>query len=706
MGLLSFAWIVYVVITIGNNSESPLPAVVFSEKDTSVAVVHKPAEIQFNNPEYAFIQKTPLYLQVLENAERVQHFYFSSSRGLALLERSKPWTFELVSKYFDQMGYGVTLQSGKELKVSNGWKGRYHDNYLVVYDGEWSETEQPIVQWSYIDRKSSTSLVKKENGKYIIENSYSLGENRIKYVSQQWGEALPLVDDQEFFQEMIPANFDEYTFYEKEYLKTIGKSSPVFEFMNHGMVVIEDDDNKCAVIDFISGQEPMAVLQQFLVDDDGNTEKGELKNVKLPIPLFKGNLHIEVINGYALISDSRQFIDKMIGAHETGNTLDQSSLKRFNLFKNTPKQVSYRHISSSEHITKSVLNKSIHTVAEVLNDKQETETEKLEQLPPIRLDGDITNIIPIEGTSMLYVTTTANTLHFINNNALAWTVSFTYPLVGSPVIVPGTQALAFATDRELHFITSGGAEQSGFPMSCSSVQSPITTFVANGQAQFGVVANGAISTYAQNGSKTSSVSFPESGSSILAITTDKRGWIANVVTSSNWYTYNLKRKTKLKSYHLGEGDWYLAHYNNNILPVGIQKNKFIRFADNGKSTVLVGGATKMIRYKASQNQELFFLTQKQHIYVVDGMGTLITQFNCSLSTIQDAYLIRSKQGKTFVGLLDGISNNSYIYTINGNEANKQVFEGSEKIVFQYTADGTLLLISASNGYLLRYPLNL
>jgi hypothetical protein len=113
----------------------------------------------------------------------------------------------------------------------------------------------------------------------------------------------------------------------------------------------------------------------------------------------------------------------------------------------------------------------------------------------------------------------------------------------------------------------------------------------------------------------------------------------------------------------------------------------------------------MVRYKAAQSQELFFLTQNQHIYVVDGLGNMITQFNSPLRNIQDAYLIRSTKGETFVGILDGISNNSYIYTINGNEAYKQVFEGSEKLVFQNDANGRLSLITGSNGYLFRYQLH-
>ena len=125
LGIAALAWIFYVAITIGTNGIAPSPSVVFSDLDTSVLVVHKPKELQYNNPEYGFVQTEPFYIQVLAQPERVQHFYFSSSRKLVVLERSKPWTIQRIKAYFSKMGYGVTQQGGKDIRISNGWKGRF-----------------------------------------------------------------------------------------------------------------------------------------------------------------------------------------------------------------------------------------------------------------------------------------------------------------------------------------------------------------------------------------------------------------------------------------------------------------------------------------------------------------------------------------------------------------------------------------------------
>jgi hypothetical protein len=93
------------------------------------------------------------------------------------------------------------------------------------------------------------------------------------------------------------------------------------------------------------------------------------------------------------------------------------------------------------------------------------------------------------------------------------------------------------------------------------------------------------------------------------------------------------------------------------------------------------------------------------IYVITGTGTILGQFNSTITNIDDASMIKLPNGKTVVGIIDGIANNCYIYTIRGNELNKENYEGSNKIAFHKQTDGTILLVSQANGYLIRYPLN-
>ena len=167
----------------------------------------------------------------------------------------------------------------------------------------------------------------------------------------------------------------------------------------------------------------------------------------------------------------------------------------------------------------------------------------------------------------------------------------------------------------------------------------------------------------------------------------------------------MKRKQKLKSIPVGEGEWYFVKNNNQVSAVGLSKKQFVRYADNGKKGVLIGNVSKILRRTSTADQELFFLSQQQRIFVVNGTGGLVAQFETRVTNINDVYLSKNRSGKTLVGILDGIANNSYIYTLNGNELSKQQFEGSSKLVLHKRGDNSLVLVSESNNYLVRYPLN-
>ena len=121
--------------------------------------------------------------------------------------------------------------------------------------------------------------------------------------------------------------------------------------------------------------------------------------------------------------------------------------------------------------------------------------------------------------------------------------------------------------------------------------------------------------------------------------------------------------------------------------------------------MLVGNVSSILNTQNLGDEQLFFLNQQNMIYVITSTGTILGQFNSTITNIDDASIIKLPNGKTVVGIIDGIANNCYIYTIRGNELNKESYEGSNKIAFQKQTDGTILLVSQANGYLIRYPLN-
>lgn len=712
LGILSLAWIGYVAIHLISSSITPSPSHVFSEKDEQIVVIHQVDEIDYSHPNMAFLQKVPFFQQVLSQTERIQHYYFSSNRHIAVLERSKPWTIELIEKYFEHFGYGVNLKNAKEIHISNGWKGKYHDNFLVIYENPWIPNEEKIIDWKYIDRKSSASFIQKTARGYSIENSYFISKNKVKYISQTGWKGLPLADDQELFQEIIPADFGTYLFYETHYLKKISpKPSPVFEWLNYGLALIETDNDTCVVTDFTPGQDPIAILSSFISEENGfSTEKkASIRNCPLPLDiLHTSDWEIEVFNNLAFIARKRTTIDKLLGAYETGNTLAQVSQKVTLLFEATPKKVSYRKLTPQEHITKSFLNRSVHTVIQTLNHSEnESGEETVQQLEPIRLDGTVAHLIPVQGTRQLYVITDANTLSLISNQTQSWSKEISGTVIGEPFLLPNSSQLVITTSTGIFIYDTGGNIQNGTPIALSNVKSGASVFVWKGEHQLAVIAGSNLHIFKTDGKKVASQTIQVSGNSELALMIQgvKGELIVNYIDNGTWYRYNLKRKRKLNSFSVGNGTWFLVKANNTMGAIGLSKKQLIRYSEKGERSVLIGNVGNLLRHSLSQDQDLFYLSQQQHVYVINGTGNVVAQFDTRVTRIEDAYLLKTVSGKTLVGILDGISNNSYIYTLNGNELGKQSFEGSGKLVLHRQGDNSILLVSQSNTYLVRYTLN-
>lgn len=711
LGILSLGWIAYVALNLSATNFSPTPDKVFSENDSGIVVIHKTNEIDYNLDAFSFLEKTPFFRQLLSKTERIQHFYFSTNRDIAILERSKPWSFDLIQKYFAKLQIGSNLKYSREIRLSNDWIARYHDNFLVLFKGELLENPHSIVNWKFIDRKCSASLIKKSKDSYSIENTYFISSNKVKYVSQSNQKGLELADDQDAFLEMIPSKFTSYTFYEKSFAKQESKSSsPLFQWLDQGFVILETPNGRCIISDFIAGQSPFAILEQYVENDIDltNVKRVTTKEIPLPFKEFLGKkCTIELFNNYALISDKAQVINDIIGSYETGNTLAQSQLKKEKLFAETPKKVSYRSINDSIHETISQLTGSTHRVIHYLNHEQRSDdANAMNSLPPIRIDGPVSYIIPVQNSNTFFAISSNHTLYCIRNNTIAWQQTLSGQLVGDPVLAVNGQSLSLLCSDGLYVYTTGGNLAPGFPVK-GLPRGSIHAFEWKGQSAFASILDGQLICIDVQGKKLGSIGIGQGANSETPISVvGQRGELmVHCIINGKWNAYNMRKRTIVKTIAVEAGEWYLVKNNGRVSAMGLVNKQFIKVGDNGKKAVMIGNVQNILRRNSTNDLELLYLTQGPRIFVVKSDGSLLAQFETRVRQIQDMYSATTEKGKTLVGILDGIANNSYIYALNGNELSKEAYEGSNQLVLQKQGDGTLIMISESNTYLVRYPIN-
>lgn len=710
--ICSLGWISYVGFTlIEGSSAPPTPENTFSREDDTIIVVHKPLEIDYNNPTVSSLQKNSFFTILLNEPERIQHFYFSTSRDLVLLERSKPWTSEIVKNYAERLSLSSTISTQKHLSLSNDWKGEFHGKFLVLYHGEWQPALKSVTSWKYLDRKSSLSLVYKTTDKsYEIEDSYFISNNNAKYITHTGSKALPLVNDQELFQELIPADFDSYTFYEKNYLLSkFPAKSILYEWMNFGLALVVNQKDSCLITDYKPGQDPLAILSELdRVELSDKQKQATLKGYYFPFLHTNRKIYLEIFNNSVLISNSQQSINRIIGTYETGATLEQSTTLKYKLFSNSPQTVSYRHFDRDQQITMSRLTGTNHSTVQLLNEDESDSESGLKELPklnPLRLDDNLRSLNPIPGSNNLLAITQSNTLYLVGNKQILWNKSLESEPIGNPVFIGN--GIFLSTKTGIQGFDRAGNNLAGFPIACNNATSNLFSYYWNGKDYISFVADGQVQGYGTNGKQNFKVGINGNlqKDAQLVVQGKKGELIAHICTNSNWSSISVKRKRVIKSQNLSEGEWNLVKVNGTISLLGLTKKQFVRLTENGTKAMLVGNVSSILNTLHVGDEQLFFLNQQNTIYVINGTGTILGQFSSTVTNIDDASLIKLPNGKTVVGIIDGIANNCYIYTIRGNELNKESYEGSNKIVFQKQADGTILLVSQANGYLIRYPLN-
>lgn len=714
LGVISLLWIGYVCINLSSLGDHLTPDTVFGKADASVIVIHKPLEPDYNEPAFSFLAKNEFYAALLTHTERVQHFYFSSSRSVVLLERSKPWTIELIDRYFTSMGISTTVESAKSIRLSNGWHALYNKEYLLISRSDDFSPGESTVQWQYVDRKSSATLIQWRNGVAVIENAYRNSIAEISYISENASSVHAITDDQEAFQDIIPAKFSEFEFFEKEYLQSIGgKKSPLFEWIQTGAMIIRYNKRTCIVTDCISGQDPIAILGNYLDESSVSSDKNRafIRNVSLPDPLLStGNWYIEVFNNRVFIATSEQAIDDLIGAYETGATLSQDQSQRTRLFEKAPKRVSYRKINAAEHRSFSLLEHSKHTVVQQLGGKAvepEEAEEPEETTASVRIEGGIAQLIPIQGTDFMFVLSKQNVLYGITGDEEKWKRTITGTIVGK-VGLSSNNELLITTTAEIHQVTRGGNDANGNPIKLAVT--PVTEAVSyswKGTDYLAIASEQQLTVLTKAGAQKSTLKLPFAPrKSSFTVWSNAGDLTATIAGKNKGINLSIDRKRKLNEFELPEGDLWSVKTANGAVFIGIKQGQLVAINHKGIVSNLSGGKAVTIKdITTNGKQQIIVVKNTSKITFVTTDNKVLGSVSPSFNDISSASIQTTAGGKSIITLLDGIANKNYIYALNGQLISEESFDGSNISTLHRLSDGSLMLISQSNNYLVRYPID-
>lgn len=716
LGVLSLLWIGYVCINLSSLENKLHPATVFGTQDSSIVIIHKPLEPDYAHPDYAFLSQDAFFSGLLTHTERIQHFYFSSSRPIVLLERSKPWTIELIDRYFASLQITTTVESAKELHLSNGWYVLFNKEYLLLSKSSEFESTSSDIDWKYVDRKSSASLIKWDNRKPEVENAYRSSLSELTYISRVATGNPATTNDQEIFQDVIPAGFRSLEFFEKNYLKSLApKQAYLFDWMENGAVKIRYNNRYCIITDCIPGQDPIAIMGSALDDTDisNDKKKATVRGIALP-PQFLSSekWYLEVFNGRVFIAEEEQAIIDIIGAYETGKTLSQDLELRTQLFAHAPKRVSYRNITSESIISMSNLKGSRHTVVQLLKEStsdedEETEQETNEESEAIRIQGGIAQLIPVQGSDFLYVLSKENLLYGIQAGKEKWKQLIPDPVVGEVRLNGEGGDLLITTTASIHRITRSGAERNGTPVKLT--KTPVSEVVAyswKNAAYYAVIDATSLTVYTETGKEKSNIRLPFTPQNKSFVVWSNAGDLtATIAGAEKGVNISIDRRKKVNEFPLPKGNFQALKTEKGAVFVGVQKSALIAINHKGISTTLAKGDYREIIRILRENEKSVILARTgKKVQWLTADGQVSGSVNLSFDDVSSAHIQTSQSGKTIVILLDGIANKNYIYNANGQQFTTELYDGNEISVLHKQANGKLEIISQSNNYLVRYPI--
>lgn len=717
--ILALGWIGYVSVTLVSTGNKITPETVFSPNESTIVVIHRFEEIDLKADALAFLSKNRIFGQLLVEPERIQHFYFSSKGEKILAERSKPWTIKLITNYFNKLNIGIDFSGARSFQLANGWEGRYDKVYLLIYKKDTYESSSNSIQWDYVDRKSSYSVISKKGMSYSIDNIYNGIGNTINYQSDFNSPEKTLVNDQELFQDVIPSNFSNYQFFSKKYLQHLNPSeSIIYDWINYGICRVQIGNQYCLISDQLPGQDPLAILGDA-VTISSNGKSGQVANETIPKQLLgKGtkSWYIEVFNSRVFIAKDQEIVHRIIGDYEVGKTLAQDLSLRSNLFQSAPKRVSYREINGTNHTTKSELEFSTLTYTFNTGQKEKTddsEEEKIEKetikaLSTLRIEGGIAEILPIQNSATIIVRSNSNTVMAVQNGQIIWKQTIEGETIGE-LQSELNGSIHLTTKTGFYNWNSNGDPIVGFPLKLNgTIQSEGKLFSWKRKDQIAIVMDDYLHIYTLNGRLQQQISLKTKMLHPKVEIWVNRGELtASILDDKRIMQVSIDRKRIRQDIGLSDvSTSFLFKKNDQPDVICLQKGELqVR---NFKGELLQTIATNIDKFLSIEKQgaTIQFIAQKGgQLTVLDLTGKTRFNLNQKLSSVDGASWNNQTAFKTRFAVLDGLSNEIQLFDNKGSNSYSKTLEGGIFCYFHLLNSGKVQLITQSNNYLLCYPIN-
>ncbi|MFN5846805.1 MAG: hypothetical protein ACK46O_13965 [Flavobacteriia bacterium] len=713
LGIISVLWVGYVAADIIDKKKSFSPTSLFGKEDGKILVINRRYEVDETKLPFKTIAKNNEILSVLKpNLTDERSIYISANRRQFLIESKFNWSEGKVEELLKKSGLNAKTLGLRSYAIS-GFDIKYYKNYLHFAAPELETTL--IEGWGNFDRRSSASVIDLNEDLPKITDIYFKGDDRVDFETKNFKKLKgDQVDDNALFSSALPKNIKNYHFIEKQFLNASDKifaNGPMKNWVDKGIVTFEYKGSKVIVTDFVSGQEPVYVMNDFMKQDTENTEHGFFNDIKLTTDFpasGKDGFYIYSMNDFAVISEDQSVCEDIVAQNKLGNTLstDQAEMKA--IFGMLPARVTERTVNNSIKFSRTVYRNRIHETHISLNseDSGEEGVSAGESLT-INIDAVIKDFISFDGKGNVSVLTGTNELMYYSGGQMKWIKNLGSKAVDGITYLDQFQFLLVTCKNSIHLLDKQGNYVLGGPVNLGGRSPSQQATVFNWRNKLYLVfpdENGTMHLFDQRGRHQFSVA-----NSMTGVSAPVDAWISQkrlffgVRNNGSFKMFDAEKRSEYRSFNL-PGDAQSIVRNNEIFLFSSENGELIYMDQKGGKTQLNESISGKIK-KSSASANLIYLSNfnSGKISILSSVGSLLGIVPIDFSDVENWH-IQTIDGRTFVGVIDGLENNVYLYELDGAKFSDRSYEGSRKCMLN-NSDNTLIITSIVDKFIVQHRVN-
>lgn len=716
---ISILWIGYVGYDLLDRKDRITPQSIFDSRDIEVLIINRSQEMSLPQVEFESTQKIQVLLgKLLENPTRNERFYVSKKRDILLIELPSLWSDSKITSYF--AAKKLTIQKSTDgFQLEGGFQLNFKRNYVSIAFGEIERTSEEL-SWPIWDKKATASIIQL-NQPLRSTDVYFKSDGTISYQTR-YGKDIQSkkIDDQDLFAELLPNKLKNYHFYEKEFAHAYGvvdSKSPLYQWTESGFVFFQYQGKKCILSDYLSGQDPFAILQELTGSDESvnSSTVQHFTRIRLsnhfPSDLNAG-FYIMKLADKVILSESKEVCQQIVADHTLGKTVALTELMRLKIFQKLPRKVSERFVSGkSAFAQSSYKNLLIKTVLARLVDEEvpDEKTAEVEELSWSQsIDGEATYFLGRGNQQFTW--TSAGKLVSIQGKKKRWQLTFDGNLINEPQIVDlldnGQKQLLFNTNSTIYLIDLNGQAHDGFPVKLDNeAVNSVSYFRWKGVGNFLIV-----------DTKNQLIHFDNKGRELDVVKVNvgdcknpvdvfnQKGNIVAVVSGSEkTQTVNLLRHKVMKSHGALPQNRVTVKENAGPNYYAFNKGQLQRSDYTGAEITLANYPdAQNLKLIEGENFKYIAFTSYNKIHVLNERGIKMFQFDIPFRELTSFDVITLQNGKTYVAMIDGIENNIFVFDNKGKSYTPKPLEGKSNVFLSEKGNSNLVVTTSGDGFIVQY----